>query len=428
MNKNETKSMVVTGTVYRWVMPNRVRDEVSRQFEEVLHERAFGVLQWKFGEIEEFTKVYVFNPQKSEGEQRHIVDSHAQALKRDILAGVFTPTAVSCNLYKVHKSALVEKDGNFSLEVSAKAPLPMTDGGHRVEAVRRVRNEFTAKRDEALAKVKLALGKENREVAEQQQGVADFYENAIAMVAELPFVVMLYLDGESKVDFLNFQRGKTMDKNHGFAIQAKAGLLDDEDAQRALAVAGKLNTDKASPWYNIIRFDSQKKKNCDLPVKSLCSTSSSDISTSLVGLARVCHPLGYESYESMKELVVDTYTAILKEAPELLEKAPLLSFKDGGTVGGATLLLGMATMFGYRMAITGKDPADEDYVHLAMSARAVFGAASSEVSGPDKRRLMGEFARVYFEDHDCDKHEGVPLGLLGDGMLTPSSLNVSKPS
>src|SRR5262249_18700252 len=180
--RRTTMIQTLVGTVKTWKL-----------FE---HTRQFAEVTLPYTEANELFMPVRYNGLTGMGEQRVILPAHLRKLKKAMEAGQYTPTPASAGLRNKHREAVrYEKhsDGTvtFRLEVDSNDPLPLTDGGHRMEAIRRIIKE---------TEEKLALAKDDCEKA-KLQAQRDEARN-------LPVTVTIYLDGEPQRDFINLQAGR----------------------------------------------------------------------------------------------------------------------------------------------------------------------------------------------------------------------------
>jgi hypothetical protein len=170
----------------------------------------------------------------------------------------------------------------------------------------------------------------------------------------------------------------------------------------------------------------------------------SDLATSLVGLARVgvAHKKGAAF---LARAVSDAFQALedaSKDQPEgegllggvtadadgwtVVNKKVLTPIGDEGTKGSSTMLTGVGLCLAYRLVALNKERADEDDLKKVVEAaeHALNLPAAGNLSGPQKRKHIGAFARELLADLPGDRHEGVPVDLLG--LLSCSAFAVSR--
>ncbi len=388
--KAEAKTLKLEGTLRVWSM-----DKTGKAV------RRYLVWSTTYGEMRDFVKPDPFRAEKGTGEQRSIVKPHVNRLKTEMLAGTYTPTTFSAGLRPRHQKA-VEFDvglGMATINLSSADPIPSTDGNHRAT------------------------------------GIADIYADAVkaedlelqTLLLALPIEVLILLDGDTQRDFLNLQMGRSVDAAHMLSMKAKQGMLAKKDADfvdAAIATAKVLSSSKESPFEKQIRFGDV---GTAIPITTLCARGASDICTSLVGLAKVCKSDGDElTPAQMADYVIEVHGSLSEMAPELLQPGMPLTPPPNGTRGSATMLVGLATLLAYRVLSDKREEADEtDLEALVESAKSTFNRqVDGNLAGAVKRALLGEFAADFFSDVNCDKHEGIPVGLIK--TLSASTFKVSK--
>jgi hypothetical protein len=368
------------------------------------NKRVFGEVTVPFGDAKLYLMTYRYNALNGRGQQRDIEEPHARKLKGAMEDGSYTPTPASANVEARHKKNLTTKDdGTFVLEVDSDDPLALTDAGHRFESLGRIVRE-----QEEI--VKGEATPEAKEKAER------WLQQALAA----PVTVTIYFDGNPQLDFLALQAGRQVDPAHLLSMSIQRNLNKDPSFKAAFEVAKLLHKTPESPFHNLVRFDSKKKTSGSLlslmPISTLFQKGSSDIATSLLGLARVGLS-GDKAFtnEAMAHGVIEITKVLAKDAKELLEAGKVLTPpRDGGTKGSATMLVGLAVCLAYRMKQLGHDvPHEEDLSRLVAAAKQHMNRETAgSFSGPDKRTMLGQFAKSFFADLTCEKHHGIPTQLL----------------
>ena len=370
------------GNVITWTLAGRTR--------------RLAEISLPFKEARELFVPAPYDALKNEGEQRDVKMSHVRKLKRAMEAGEFTPTPGAVGLREQHVKAvkyqtLRNKTTVFDLEVDSKQPLPLTDGGHRMESL----NQLLLEANELLAQSKDKQEKLN-------------YEARVNEILALPFCCTLYLDGDTRQDFINLQSGRSLDSSHLFSLQMEQKSFDNPAFRTAYKVAQELHNRTDSPFKNIIRFDSAGLN--PLPIKTLCSDGASDLATSLIGLAKV----GGDKPDELATSVIEIFKALQKEATGLLDSRKVLTpLGNGGTKGSATMLIGLAVCFTHRVALSPDKERSTFMEELLLTAMETLDREMrGGFSGPRKRELMGAFAKRFFESVQTPKHEGLPVTLL----------------
>jgi hypothetical protein len=373
------------GTIY---------DFQGRRFLSVVlpFETAIGILKWT-----------PYSAKTGKGEQREIVQSHARELKRAMARGEYTPVPLHAGLRPEHRAWLREEGGAGTVTVPEKQRLPLVDGGHRLYAMDMLR-------DDAREAVENATTDPERRAARAE----------VDRINALPVPLTLLLDGDLRDDFVNLQKGKPVDRSHLLSLTVQKQDVD-KDLALAYQVGNVLGRDGASPFKNVIRFDTTQKGA--LPISCLLAKGASDRSSSLRGLARVGLQLVGEAVqpEELAYFVTATYDALNERAPDLLESDMLLAEPVHGKRGPATVLVGLATALAYRVLASGRRKVNKkDLGRLVDAARAQFDQPLYRYFNANmKRELLGAFVKEFFEDRDVEKHDDVPLGLLG--VIVPSA-------
>lgn len=363
--------------------------------------RTYGTVQnLPYSEATEYIMAVRYNGTTGKGQQRELVAAHAKKLKAEMECGTFTPTNVSANCNKRHhgKLALDDATGRFVLEVDSDDPLIHSDGGHRYEAIGMV----VADLEDQIEKAG-----DNPEKVEK-------LKRWLEQAKRLPVTVTVYFDGDPQKDFLNLQLGRPVDAAQMLSMKLQHRMADEPELKLAFEVAKVLAKQPGSPYANSIRFDS--RGSAALPISTLCSRGKSDLGTSLVGLGSVGMSAdGDKSPEWLAGKIVTAFDAIKADAPDLLEYGKVLTpLCNSGGKGSATMLIGLGTCLAYRMVALGRaDVSADDLEKLVEAAKLTLDEkVNGSFSAQDKRKLLGEFAKVFFSDLTVDKHAGLPVGLL----------------
>jgi hypothetical protein len=331
------------------------------------------------------------------GEQRELQPAWSKKLSRAMLEGSYTPTPITASLRPEHKRCLtIDRDkGKYELQLGERT-LAETDGQHRMDAIRRIRQDVSDK-------VSTTSDKELKKSLETQ----------LKQIDSLPIVVRIFFDGDARQDFLRLQLGRAADRAQMFSMRVSTKESDPMQA-RAWEIGKVLHNTEDSPFKNTLRFDSVGNL---IPISSLCARGGSDSSTSLVGLAKVSD----QTPKVLASYVIMAYKAIQQSTPGLLARGHVLTtIGNGGKKGSATMMIGLGICLAYRLAQENKDQPDAaDLQHLVETVRSTMAdEVEGSFSGSQKRMLMGRFARSYFADQQ-NLHDGVPLGLLQ--IIPPSA-------
>lgn len=323
-------------------------------------------------------------------------------LRREMESDNFTPTVVHMGLRPHHNHTdFTQKDAvQTATLVIGQHKLPLTNGGHRLNALGQIRTK---------AEAAVSTAKTDKEKQEAQK--------FLALVDLQPITAMILLNGDPQDDFINPQKGKKVDSAHLFSMKVqwlKAGDKNAVALKMAVDVARLLHNSKQSPLHNMIRFDT--KGLAPLPISSLCSKESSDLGTSLLGLARVGLEAGKpKSAEWLANCVLTVLKVLKEKAPTLLEEGRMLTPPPDGSKGSAGLLIGVSLALAYRLIVLGQEVAStRDHAILADAAKETLDeTVNGNFSGPDKRSLLGRFVEELFQEMTTiDKHAGIPLGLF----------------
>jgi hypothetical protein len=357
------------------------------------HVRQYVDLTLSFGEYRKFFKPFHFNALKGEGEQRNLDPRHARKLAAEMLTGRYTPaSAGACLRTRQRKDLLTVKGETATLTLREDDPVPETDGQHRAEA---------------------------------EAYLLTSHPELEAEINALPVDVKVMLDGSPKADFLRLQMGKPVDKAHLFSLRVKAECPG-PDHDLAWKVAKELLTRQDSPFFNLIRMDS--RAGTGLAVNTLCAGGTTDLSTSLLGLSRLCLAAGRDELWGAN-CVISAVKALRQKCPAVLEAGKVLTPPPNGTRGSATMLVGLGVSVAHWLIARGEDlPGDELEEELARAAQAALDkevglTRDTQLSAQAKRSLMQEFCSYLFEGWpECE--EGVPAALLS--ALSPSAYGVKR--
>ncbi len=379
----------LTGSWTNWVLCN--------------HGRKYGTVQnIPFEQANELIMAHGYNGQTGKGQQRAIVESHAKKIKQEMRAGNFTPTPISAALEKRHLELLtLNDDGTFSLTVNSKDPLLQTDGGHRFEALKLLSVELA----ETLAK-------------EKDEGEIAVLSRWLKEIKALPITVTVYFDGNAAKDFVNLQAGRAVDASHLKSLSIQAGVSVNPAIKMAHQIARELHGLPGSLFLKSIKFDS--RGTLPLPISTLTASGSSDLGTSLVGVAKVGLAAN-KSAASLAKIVVEAHKALsaLDASQEgddgiLSVDKVLTPVENDGSKGSSTMLVGVGVCLAHRVLCQGRETVSADDVErLKRAAQETLNKkVGGGFSGPQKRKYLGQFAKAFFADVETPKHQGIPTSLL----------------
>lgn len=389
----------ITGPVHNWKLDGK--------------ERRYTVITLPYAEARQVIKPKTYSALSGQGEQRELSKAHARALRRAIESGEYTPAAFGVGLRNAHRDNLeFQKDGSVVV-IPVETPLASTDGNHRMNALALLREDVAREWDAA----------EKNGDAES----ASRLSTLLGEIDDLPITFIVQLDGNVQRDFVNLQLGKTMDRSHLQSIAIQTKMVSKKDyplLKSAFTVAKALHGRQDSHLYNLVKFDS--KSMAPIPVSSLL-VKGADVACSLYGLAKVAHAGEKKDEAWMADVVAITYDTLKERTPGLLGDGMVLEPPPQGSRGGASLLVGIATVVAYRAKfLNNGEITKDDLTKLVSAACDVFDVPrDGNTSSQRKRALLGEFAGVFFSDVETKKHEGVPLGLFV--ILTASALGRSAP-
>ncbi len=351
--------------------------------------RRFATVVVPFELAADMFKSVPYNGKTGKGEQREIHEPHSRKLEREIRSGTYTPTPVSVGLSKHHADESRIVDGVFTLDVDSTNPLPLTDGSHRFDAIGNILKSL-------MQRLKASKDEAEKKVLEKQ--VEEIYK--------LPISTTVYLDGDPQSDFVNLQLGRNVDTSHLLTMRIRRSMGSTPELAMALEIAKAIASAETGPYVGQIRFDSRGKM--PLPLSTLCTRGSSDLSTSLVGLAKVA---GKMKPNEIATIIGDLYSHLKATCPEVLEYGKVLTpIGDGGTKGSSTILIGVAICLIHDATVESGKPRIED------AATSIQSTLNRHVNGSfttaDKRMLMGGFAKEFFATSKGEKHSEVPLSLL----------------
>lgn len=330
-----------------------------------------------------------FDIQTGKGEQRVIKPAYANRLKREIENATFVPCTSTVGTRPKHRKRLVFLDqGDHQIARLILADddhLPLINGGHRFEALEIIRRKW-----EHIAKT----SKVESERAEAARMIQE--------IDKQPISAIILLDGNTQEDFIHLNITKAVDAAHILSLRVTSNAASQRDVQglsKAFDTARLLNDNNRSPFYMMIRFDSQGM--APLPVTSLCQKSDSDLSTSLVGLARLGGLIKMNE-SALAGLVITCGGHVKKHAPELMANGRILTPPPNGNKASAGMVIGLAIAMLGRLILLGKKQPDEsDLTRLLLSCQDKLDYCVDDMdrfAGSTKRRLLGDFVRDFYAD------------------------------
>jgi hypothetical protein len=336
----------------------------------------------------------LYNVLSGDGEQRALIESHVRALRKEIAEGNLTPTAVSATIATAGRFISFVGDTKINLLIQVGHTIPLTDGQHR------------------FASLKTFLDDSDPKVVED--------------ILSSDITIIINIEGDSKKDFLNLQKGRPVDKSHVHSLSVNSGYLPEkykDGLTIAYEISKSLHNDKNSPFFNQLKFDSSASSG--IPISTLNSKASSDIGTSLVGAAKILG-LAEKNEQWYSNIVNLTFGQLKSTAPELLLIGARLCPPPTGSKGAATMIIGLSNLMAYRLHMIKQDQFDEaSLIALTNAAKETLsGAVDGNYAGNVKRALLGSFAEKFFADilPDEENHKGIPKELCN--LFSPSTFNV----
>jgi hypothetical protein len=359
-------------------------------------ERNYIVVTLPFKTAREVLKPNLYTADTGDGEQRQIFPSHVRSIRKDMADDKFTPMPVAAGLNDKLANALTQSvDGsiaNLTIDDSTGS-LPLIDGGHRFNALEKL----------------------------VEQGVED--------ALNVPITTIIFLDNRNKENFLNAQKGRTVDKAHMLSLQVGAELTNSKIGpflRTALEIAKILNEDEKSPFHRFVQFDSRKGIGL-LPISTLSAKGGSDLGTSLVGTAKIVQAAGKDAQWGA-QAIIDAFQAINSKAKHLLEVGRPLTPPPGGSRGSATMWIGLGNLLAYRKSLPNPVPDEEITESLVEAIKKICDhPIRGNFSGPKKRELLGEIAYSFFGEVNNVPfyNDEIPQGLVD--ILSYSTFSLKKP-
>lgn len=357
----------------------------------------------RYGNLKKFVEPKLFDAKTGQGEQRSTKTRRVNHLASEMDNKRYSPDTFKIGTYDNHRNNLIIDKNHVTLEVDENDKLPLLDGGHRSAALDKLASE----------------GGEKEVIANNEQ---------------IPF--LLYLDGDPKKDFVNFQEGEQVSKDHMLSVKIINGLLDAKTAPYftiAKETAQILHTSVDSFCHNLIKFDTSSGSKLPLSLSSLSSKRASTLIFSLFGGAKIAVQHGKDS-KWLSDCIIKIYSYIKENEPQLLQKGNILCPEPDGTKAGTTLLIALGNTLAAKTWLKHlNDPTNgdvEDLVSLAANylARPVKGSTSDDA----KRLIFKDVVVDYFsdlaaEDDDLKRvgvHHGIPVALIS--LLSPSTFDVPK--
>jgi hypothetical protein len=379
--------------------------------------RRWIMLTIPFGEVNVWFYKEAYDHTTGKGFQRQQMEAHSRSLSRAMSDGEYTPVAWCGGLTPAHEKTLTIQDGMAYIKVKSNQLLPMLDGGHRWEGLKKQLQAAQESGDQALA----------TRILNQDITIQIFLESA-----------------HVQRDFMNLQKGRAMDRNQLRSMEIKNQLVDSDKLpvfKMATDVCHVLSKDNRSHLYGQIKFDSRSV--APMAYNSITTMAGSDLGTSISGGVKIAQAYNRD-VAWLAATYVEAFDAIQKYGAKQADGSTIVMSGNrllhptilGGSRGGSALLIMVGNMLAFRKGFKDKDRAsDADQRYLAETVDSCLNKPTSGQSGEDKRRESGAFARNYFSDLILQLGEksvvgklagvdGVPLQLVR--ILSPSTVKVDK--
>src|SRR5688500_10203943 len=156
--------------------------------------RHYIVVSLPYREARQLFEAKTYSAATNEGQQREGVPFHVKSIRNDIKNGKFTPVTITVAI-AVPNNPEIKFDNEFTLNIAEGQKLPLLDGGHRFAALEELRLD-----------------------ASLQESVDSYDITAIVV-----------LDGSPKLDFVNLQKGRPVDKAHLHSLSVQEKLVKHRD-------------------------------------------------------------------------------------------------------------------------------------------------------------------------------------------------------
>ncbi len=345
--------------------------------------RKYIVINTNVGSLQKICKPVYYNEETGEGDQRFTKKSWVNTLKNAVINKTYSPdTFKAC--VTTHNVKIQGKIAEIN--IPEDNPLKLLNGNHR-----------------ATGLLELA-GESPRQYR---------------LINNLPATVIILLE-EKKFDFIASNSSLPIDPTHLATLRITAGLMGKQQnvLEKASQIIRVLHDTPHSPVYNQVRF-SANQADKKISMKGLLGMGS-DQACSAFGSAKIAN--GVQQTPNWMADVITRAHVLIKGSPSissLLNKGKVLSPPPQGKIGGASLLIGLGNMLAYRAVMQFRDkltPVDEKAFIMAVQS-TLDEDTKGDLSGPRKRRLLRDFAEVFFEDglarsEVVGGHQGIPIPLV----------------
>lgn len=354
-------------------------------------DRRYAFFVISYSDFREFFEVKAYSDAKGQGFQREADKSWTPRLAREMRAGNFSPTAFYAGIYPVNKKQVVIRtDKETGEEVvdlfwDAKHPFSVTDGGHR-----------RASLDRIIADAKLPES-----------------QRALANNQQIPIMMMLD-EHHVETDFLNYQKGKPVNKTLKAAMEMMFGEKDPQKRDyimRSNRIAKLLNANDQSHFYRVISFDSPIARTQGF--NTVAVDTAGNIGSSLYAASLMIHPSQFDKDEAWAAAIyVAAWRAIRDRTvrsdhevgnAQVLEQGKMLIpfVIPGGSKGASKFITAIGNMLMWRIGFTGTELSSPDGEALLQRIAAIVDNGMDrrgQWSGSDVRNELRMFAQSFFED------------------------------
>jgi hypothetical protein len=353
--------------------------------------RQWVLITLPFREAMELFEAREYDMDKRAGEQRPSIDSWINKLRREMEVEAFAPAIWSaCLRDSQRRRMVVNPDGTVTLTVTSQSPFALIDGNHRKKAMMKL---F------ALAEKK------------QDQETMD-------LVDACQISVQVYLEPERSLKtFQALQEGKKVSPDL-LAIQKFQDAKTPEE-EVGLRVAVALNQHRDSHLKGVIGFIGPITNL--LGVRTALTDSPSELACSIMGGVNIAFHFqkaksGKEAVEAasawLQQCYLEVWDAVQNHTDQSVDGfgQPIASVLmpgkmlrplgyPGGRKAGTTLINGLANMWAYMKGVRGHDKMSVvERNHFTACVDQIFDLPNTGgLGGPQKRTLMGQFAREYFD-------------------------------
>lgn len=356
--------------------------------------RHYIIVNTNFHTLRKYFKTEVYDALTGTGEQRESEKRHVSKLENAFSNGQYTPALFTAAI--AADTQITIDNNNVTIELDEENPLPLIDGGQRLDALENIR-----------------------------QGT-----NTPRSVDNLAIPLMVLLDPDQrKADFINLQSGRAVSRSHLLSMQIDQSLMDDKKLQTfnlAKELVKRLHLDDDSPWRGQVNFGAIAGGN--LVFNTLASPRKGGLITSLYGSAQLLKSMDFTVDRWISEF--KCLYKFIGSQTNCMTKGKLLNNPDGPK-GCASLFIGVVNVWSYYLYLRGILEAKPKDKELLLDSLRVFDQdVSGDLSTRRQALLMGAFAQAVFnyisqeEDSPIGTHFDIPIGLMT--VTSESSFAVQK--